>query len=171
MSFVFHYYNKRYSETGGIFATLEQALAFIKKEGRFWSLALEKTANKYKNVNLLQATEIYSDHGVLLQYLPFNGDVGNLQEYPALYILRYPAVIYVEREDACKDGVNYVFKKNGYKYYWVINNDFGKKTMTVCNENWFKQVSGEIVDWEKIWEARVEEDEWSNENHIENFYI
>lgn len=161
MSYVYWYYNRRYSETGGIFKTLEEAIEYIDEEGLI-------LISNITNDEDFKKTGEFDDFTCRLQKVSFYGDIDKLPN--CLYILRHPNGIYVDEKEAYKIGVNYVINENS-KFIWSKNNDWKNQTRTLCDEKWLKLVSGgDKIKWKKVWKARIEENEWSCENHIETVY-
>ncbi len=158
-NYIWWYYNKKYSETGGVFLELKNALMFISKEKIL-------PINQQKIKKRIDKFGYYKDHMLELTKIRFYGDIKI--KHNQLYILRYPNAIYVNVDKAYESGVKHIIKITEKSYYWSKNNDWENKTRTVCDDNWFKKVSDEDpINWGKIWVARIEEDEWGTENHIE----
>lgn len=144
---VWWYYNKRWSETGGIYRTKERCIEAARKEG--FSCGRD-------------FVESYKDHFVRIKKVKLHGEISD-----TLYVLRYPNAVYSDQIEAIKTGIEHVAHEAPY-FCWSGANDWERRTRTRCDRTWMEKVSGgSSLDWEKIWEERVEGDQWTDPNHIE----
>lgn len=165
---VWWYYNIRYSETGCVSNNLNKIYDRLKYDGIGIPL-IELNLKKYGKYD--------DNYKVSIKKVKFHG----ILDVDEVYILRCPLGIYSDKKEAYKTGVMYIINDSplgGKKYKWSRVNDWDKKTITVCDDEWFKKVGGSTLseieesgkdnmDWKEVWEARIEEDQWSSGNHIE----
>lgn len=147
MSYVWWYYNKKSSKTGGIYQTREDCIRHAKNDG---FITCNFVGNEHEQFEfLIKKIRLY----------------GNFK-FP-LYILSYPNAVYDNKKEAMMIGFRYINEKSP-KFYWSGANDWDRNTQTLCDLRWMKTVSkSEILDWEKIWEARIDGDQLTTPNHIE----
>jgi hypothetical protein len=158
---VIWYYNGIYSQTGCICRTIEECLHYISCENRHVSREIrEKLERGGDFINYETWDEV--------KRVEFYGDIDKLNEYDYLYVLRFPKRIYANKEEACRFIMEEVVKQNK-TYNWNRKQDVRNRTYTTCNEDWVKEVCGDDFSnkWQKLWEAYIEEDEFSRKNHIE----
>jgi len=211
---VFHYYNKHYSQTGGIYKKLEDALNHARQDG-----LLDKS--EFKNVkNEISKDGDYEIFQFYIQKIKIFGDEKSmdfrLNENPSkfkgdVYFLRHPGIAFMSIEKAYEIGLKYVLSEGCITtcntYIWGRKRDFKNRTRTVCDKDWvikvlddyaftdskydtddenselfFNYISGNYPEddknskrwntnynfvWKELWKARIEEDEFSCKNHIE----
>jgi hypothetical protein len=164
MDAVWWYYNYRYSETGMISSDIEECYKVMKRDG----MNMNSVRKKIERNGEYDVDFSYGKYvSGRLKRIPFHGEL-----YRGVYILRYPLAAYADKYRAYEDGVKFVIQNNP-KYYWSKHNDFNTQTMTECNDAWYMEVTGKSYhnltpkDWKLIYEARVNQDEYSEKNHIE----
>ena len=166
---VYWCYCKKYSETCCVTTNLEYA---IQESYNFTSFSSDEAI---KSINENGEFETFQ---VLIKKINFYGPKNTKK----CYILRYPNLIFTSYKKALLNGLIEIIK-NKKLYYWSINNDFSKRTRTICNYEWVNIIlktnfdnSIEFNDilnilcknqLEELWYARIKENEWSCENHIE----
>ena len=169
--YLWWYYNYSYSETGGIFKNLHNALQCIKQGPR------KSKGGNYRIIKKAIKEKGYYDdrYWDKLIKIKFNGTIDQLYKANCLYILRYPLGIYTSKKEACKVGALHVIN-NSSGYNWLrLNKPLGKGSHIECDEAWYEKVLGKnytSIDWKLIWQARIEEEDmWSSiNNHIETVY-
>ncbi len=157
------YYNVKYSQTGGLFLTLEDAIHYVKTIDGYYVK---------DSSDIIEKEDFYSDHYyVKLNKIPLVGNIFNLSTENPLYILRYPATVYINKSEAYREGVLRVIKKCG-SFRRASCPKYPQRNQIVikCNDAWvssfYKEELGDI-DWVKLFRVRVEEDAFSTKNHIE----
>jgi hypothetical protein len=201
-TFVYHYYNKHYSQTGGVYSDIKKALDHAREDRMI-------SSKEYKSIQ--KEIEEDGDYEVfqfsiekIKLYYPKTENISSFKRM--IYILRYPNVAFISEEKAYEVGFKYVVSRDERenintcdRYMWGRKQDFENRTRTECNKMWIKEVlddysflhgkkakiffdyifgkidsiSYEKLDdeygyvWEKLWEARIEGDQFSCKNHIE----
>jgi hypothetical protein len=194
-TFVYHYYNKHYSQTGGVYSDIKKALDHAREDRMI-------SSKEYKSIQ--KEIEEDGDYEVfqfsiekIKLYYPKTENISSFKGM--LFIVRYPGIAFISEEKAYEVGFKYVISQHGDCYMWGRKRDFEKRSRTECNRIWIKEVlddysflqgekaemffnylSGKIDDtsyeklddrygfvWEKLWKARIEGDQFSCKNHIE----
>lgn len=167
--YVWWYYNYRYSETGKVSFDIEDCYERMQRDGMNINI-IKKEIQEKGEYNYEFPIGKYSS-GLLIR-IPFYGEKLSSQ----VYILRYPLGAYEHKHQAYKDGVNYVIKNNS-AYYWSVKNDFANGKQTKCDDAWYIEVTGKLLenlqpkDWVLLWQARIVQDGWSDKNHVEHFFL
>ncbi len=167
---VYWYYNRRYSETGGVYTNITDAIDRLKKDTSLSRSLCRKILRQKK----------LDDFNFSIKRVPYYGSRENLTN--SLYGLRYPCSIHDSKMSALKIRLIEVLMREE-SYYWSVTNDFHRQIKTKCDLKWLKlvaqddQVQLNLTDalstikcsdtWQRIWHARISQDEWSSENHIE----
>lgn len=205
---VYHYYNKHYSQTGGVYKVLKNALNHARQDG-----LLDKSEFKNVEKEVLEEGEYEIFQFSIQKIELFGNDLSMdfcLNKNPSkfkgdVYFLRHPGIMFTSIEKAYEIGLKYVLSNNSTAntYKWSRKRDFKNRTSTTCNMDWVLEVlddyvftaksykkfqyfcnclSGNYIDddekqkkwnaahnfiWEELWKARIEEDEFSCKNHIE----
>lgn len=173
-SHVWWYYNHHYSQTGMVSFDIEKCYQAMREDGMNVE-AVKKRIAKDGKYDFSFGQSRYSSGR--LEKIPFcsdsqdrMSDVGSKD----LYILRYPLAAYEYEQDAYKASLLHVLEKKS-RYCWGKKRDFDRRTRTECDEAWCLEVTGkkwselslETDDWELLYDARVEEDEFESSNHVE----
>ena len=165
---VWWYYNYRYSETGMVSSDIEECYKVMKRDGMNVSAVKEKIDSEGEYDYDFTSGKYTSG---LLKRIPFHGELCD-----SVHILRYPLAAYDDKYRAYEDGVKFIIQRNP-KYYWSKHNDFNTQTLTECNDAWYMEVTGKSYDsltpkdWELVYEARVKQDEFSEKNHIDTWFV
>lgn len=174
--YVWWYYNCHYSQTGMVSFDIEKCYESMQEDGMN-VIAVREMINEQGKYDFDFARGKYSSGR--LEKIPLIPDSrGGRSDCGEVYILRYPLSAFQYNQDAYKAGLLHVLKDNlnDGSYCWSKNRDFSRKTRTICDEEWCIEVTGkkwdelshDTYDWELLYKARIEQDEFSTKNHIEN---
>jgi hypothetical protein len=155
---VWWYYNRNYSQTGGLFLSPHDAIKYIKEDGYYCDILPSILKDGH-----------YMDFSIQLQKINFNGNLLSVNNLTSFYILRYPNALFIDEDAAYKTGVLEVLAhKSSYRRANCYKHRHRSDTLIKCNDQWLNSFDkGNGIDWAKVWRVRIEEDSWNTPNHIE----
>ncbi len=143
--YIWWYYNYGYSETGGIFDDIDDALKIASRD---------RMSTYIINKHLAESG--YHDDspsGCKLVKLKFNGDIILLPERDTVFVLRDPNEIFDDEKKAYRAGIIYSSEQFFNPWKLKRNQDlYDKVQIILSDEDFFNQISlSEIEDiWDEI---------------------